>query len=368
MTTATLDVVAPGGSAAPPETTSVLVGDLKAGAFSVAKRDFKNSAEAIDIINFLDFLAQNNSVSADDLPLPYEKGKSGQEWKLSRADATRLFFGHIEANADKAKQNIKPIDEAAKAAIAKAIKERNGNALRTMESKVKSEIEQADAHMRELVNRLRNARKCQEDVDNMKGQDFATRTLELCNKLGETNWNFHVFANGWLEFVSRTDVILRHIEEKAGLRYELNCGKFRARFNMADMQVNVVGLERTVPRGHIHPHVNQGGSVCFGNGADAYHQAVVSGDFIVVLKLLDNMLPHYNSASPYISIVSFKAALDERDRLEREAHAKKEKAKAAGIPEGASIDDEEILDDDPDFVDDIEWSDGEADAEGGDDE
>lgn len=122
MSTATLEVVSTGEP--PPQVDAsaqgVRVGDLKAGAFTRTKKDFKNSTEAINILNFLDFLAQNNNASADDLLLPVEKG----EWKLTRAEATKLFFSHLEKATEEAKANIKLPDDDAKKAIAKAMGDR----------------------------------------------------------------------------------------------------------------------------------------------------------------------------------------------------------------------------------------------------
>lgn len=238
-----------------------------------------------------------------------------------------------------------------------------------LKASIDDHLRLADVKALEMVRCLENAKKLQDEIDSASGVDKVTAKLEdNLARLASTNWNFHRFANGAIEFVSRTDVILRYIKEAAGLKYELNCGKFKATFPLSSMQVLVTGHERTTQRPgtmslNIHPHVKANGTVCFGNGADTYNRLVMQGDFVGVLQLLDKMLPHYNSGSPYINIEAFKANLAERDRLEQEAHVKKE-AQAAAIARGETLPpelaDQEILDDDPDFTDDVIWEEGGA--------
>lgn len=362
MTTAVLeraDVTAP--AAEPPK--NLTVRDLKAGAFSRVKEDFKNPADAIEILNYIDFLAQNNSMSADDLELPFLNDGTKKEWKLDRAETTKLFFGHVEAKSEELKKNVKLPDEAARAAILAAANTRKEASKRRIVDQEKNHIRQATEYYQHAQNQLGEARKMREQIELMEGTDDTKRLQELVDGIAATNWNFHEFKNGYMFFVSRSDIILRHIEPKAGLNYELNCGKFKLEIKMDNMSVRMLAFERCVPAGapftNIHPHVNTSGGVCFGNGEATAAEARVSGDILKMLRLLDALLPNYGEV-PFIGIKDFKRAIDYRDRLERENYGKAKEGEKGAPQSPEAIDDQEILDDEPDFTDeDIEWTGGE---------
>ncbi len=354
MSTATAlapEVVSPAETAPPPEQPKgIKVSDLKAGAFTGAKDLFSNSATAIEILNFIEFLGQNNSMSVDDLEIPYKPGEK-TEWKLTRAEATKLFFGYQEAKATDIKSKIIVPNLDAQKAIGVAMKSRLANSLESIKNTVKDNMRQAGDYDRAALDYLTRARKAQEQLEDMTNFDPAKRIQDVIEQLQFTNWNFHKFHSNCLEFVSRSDVMLRHIEPKAGINYELNCGKYLARINLSSMTMSMLRYERNAPTTCVpHPHVKSDGHICFGNAADAYNKAVVAGDIVALLKILDAMLPNYNPASPYTSIENFKIALQERDRLEKEAYGKKNKT-----GEDVAITDQDILDDEPEFHDDIEW-------------
>lgn len=371
MTTATLERAdAPTASqAVDPPPQPYKLGDLKAGAFAAVRSDFKNPKDAIDIINFIDFLAQNNSTSADELEMPFLKGDK-HEWTLDRAAATKLFFGHMEKQEAEGKKNVILPDAAAQEAIGAAMKARLVDGSRTVKERIRAKKAEADAFMLNVQSCLSQARKLQEEIDAISGMDPAERIKAVVEKLAGTNWNFHKFGGNTLEFISRSDVMLRHIDPKAGFHYELNCGKFRLCVSLSNMQIKVYGHERTAYAEYdcafIHPHISSTSSICWGNGADTAHEAQVSGDIIKLIQLIDNLLPHYNADSPYIKIEEFKRKLEKRDEREKKKHEEKEKAAKAGATPGATPEapaaglDLDILDDEPEFTDDIEWEEGES--------
>ena len=314
MTTAVLeraDVTAP--AAEPPK--NLTVRDLKAGAFSRVKEDFKNPADAIEILNYIDFLAQNNSMSADDLELPFLNDGTKKEWKLDRAETTKLFFGHVEAKSEELKKNVKLPDEAARAAILAAANTRKEASKRRIVDQEKNFIRQATEYYQHAQNQLGEARKMREQIELMEGTDETKRLQELVDGIAATNWNFHEFKNGYMFFVSRSDIILRHIEPKAGLNYELNCGKFKLEIKMDNMSVRMLAFERCVlralpsrtstPRQHV-------GRRMLRQRRSHGSRARVSGDILKMLRLLDALLPELRRGAFHRN-----QRLQEGDRLPR---------------------------------------------------
>lgn len=329
------------------------VKDLKAGAFSRLKAEFSNHADAIEIMNYIEFLAQNNSTSADELELPYPAEEKLKKWELTRAEATALFFGHIEAkNEELRKSVVLPSDDAQKAIIA-AMKSREAQAKASITARLATHTLNAADYNRRANSELALARNLNEQLELMDGSGASeTRMTKIMDALASTNWNFHRINGTKLEFISRTEVMLRHIEPKAGMHYELNCGKFKVSIDLNGMYVNLQRHERCAVGGHWHPHVDSQGTICFGNGAATYNQAVVNGDVLAILQLIDKLLPNYGD-QPYVTINNFKKGIDERDRLEREAYGK---AKGQKTTQAGTADDQEILDDEPAFDDNLEWT------------
>jgi hypothetical protein len=360
MSTAVMEAAA-GSQAAAPPAQNLKVRDLKEGAFARLKAEFKNPTDAIEILNYIDFLAQNNSMSADDMELPFKSGER-HEWKLTRAEVTQLFFGHLEAKSEEIKKSVVLPDDSAQKAILDAMKARANSAKAAFEQRIDSNVASAMDFLRRANDSLIMARKMREEAEALSTPDaFALRLKAVVDGLPSTNWNFHKFANNTLEFVSRSDIMLRHIEPKAGLHYELNCGKFRLAFRLDQMVPKLFAHERCVPSGvsgvhpNIHPHVSTMNEICFGNAAASYAQAQVSGDILAIIKIIDALLPNYGD-QPFVSIANFKKAIEERDRREKENYGKKKEA-----PGSSGATDEDILDDEPEFFDDIEWSDGSSD-------
>lgn len=342
-------LAAPDQCAVAPEST-IKVGELKAGAFSRAKQEFTNNKDLIDIINYIDFLAMNNSISADDLDLPFSASQGKKEWKLTKAEATKLFFDHVEAKKAANAIAIKLPDDSEQDRIRRAFQtnvERHRNEWR---STIQACLNDATTRLSQMYDHLAKARSFQERID--ASNPGVDRLNDILKAIEGTNWNFTQIRGTVIEFENRADVILRHIEPKAGLNYELNCGRYRLQIEIVNMTPRIYAHKGTVQPAYVpcvHPHVSRHGEVCFGNAQDTVNKAVIVGDVATILRTLDALLPNYGD-NPFISIETFKQAIIERDRREELKHGK-EDAEAFG-------EDEECLDDEP-------FEDEEFDDEGG---
>ncbi len=340
MTTAVLEEAAAQATTAPP----LKVSDLKANAFLALKDRFTNHHDALEILNYINFLAQNNSVSADEVELPYPSTGAPVRWELDRAAATKLFFGHLEAKAAEIQKSIVLPDEKAQAEITKALKARAVSHKQNTIARIREIREEAESYMDSAQTSLHKARKIEEELEAFTEFPHEKRIEAILAALPALNWNFHKITGEKLEFVSRADIMLRHIEPKAGLNYELNCGKFRTVIHLSQMTPKVLPYQHCIPAEispHIHPNVD-----C--SGTHTAIEATVKGDIVALLRLLDALLPNYGSP-PYVNIKDFKNHIDQRDKLERENYGKKEKE-----AEGFNLD-QEILDDEPEFTDDNDW-------------
>lgn len=332
----------------------IIVGDLKANGYARARTEFPNTADVIEMLNYVDFLAMNNACSADDLPLPVV---SGEQWKLTRSELTQLFFGHIDKKREADLKNIALPNPDIQKALAELSKRRKGQSLEALRRRVSEYLAEHDALVGSAYDYLSRARKTREEIDMIEGGDLSQKMVDdLIKALQETNWNFHKYnGRNVIEFVNRADVMLRYIEPKAGIRYELNCGKYKISVNLDTMQEMMAGHMGTVTNDivrNIHPHIAETGRVCWGNAEQTIRDAKLRGDLATVLRVTDSLLQNYNEASPYVRIPEFATAIRIRDERERSKHGQKAKAKTAA--DGDVYEDQEIFDDEPDFEDDYE--------------
>lgn len=348
-------------TAQPPQLT---LGELKAAGFMKIKAVFTNTKDAIDIVNYFDFLANMNAANVDDMPLPYRE-EAGQEWKLTRQEATQLFFGHLEAKKEAIAANVKLPDNVTILHLERLVINRKSGYLSSLEDDLMSKKADASSTFRSAYEYLGQAKEIQDKIEIIRGGNPLVLVKQLKDGLPSTNWNFYnyVDSNQIISFVSRTDVILRHIDARSGMHYELNCGKFRLDVRLSDMRLWLKPHEHAVERQdghHVHPHVDSGGTICFGNGQDAANTAIMGGDVLTILKLLDAMLPNYGG-NPYQALPDFKKSIEKRDARERIMHEQKAKG-----PQEVLEDEEAAIDDEPDFLEEFEFDENEED--GGNDE
>lgn len=348
---ATEVVSAPGSAAA--TATKLKVGELKANGY-VRAREFKNAKEAMELLNYIDFLAMNNAINVDDLELPIEETKD-QTWKLDRAEINALFFGHAEKKKEQeAKDTVLPPDDVKKA-ISNLAKSRKENAIARYKATVQARMDDFNSYWLNCEQMIAQAKAAQDSINQLEGVDNSEKMLQnILDTLKVTNWNFLQFdrTHNFIKFVNRSDLILRYIVPQSGIRYETNCGKLLVTINLNNMEVRVAGFERAMPSSigrYIHPHVS-GNTVCWGNAAATQRDAAIAGDIATILKLLDSLLQNYNEASPYIRIDEFDRQIKMKEEQERRAYGKAQQAAQARTTEDEFFD-EDVFDDEPEFVD-----------------
>lgn len=319
--------------------TTLRVGELKANGYSLAKSKFKNTDSVFEILNYIDFLAMNNSTSADELELP----EQGEEWKLTKAEANDLFFGYIEKKG----KEVNLLGDRAKSVVDSYIIQRQSRITSEIESRIEDFIYRYNDHNRQLFDLMRKIRDNRHRLEIIKsssdnGSDLIVSGIDEAIK--QTNFDFLEVDGRKIVFVHRADLILRYINPSAGIRYELNCGKFQVSIDFSSMNVEVTGYSNYVPNNinaHIHPHIDNEGGICWGNASQDYRDAAQVGDVGKILRIIDALLQTYNEDSPYISINMFAQCINERDERERIKHETPQEEEEC----------EEVFDDEEDFED-----------------
>lgn len=339
----------------------VKVSDLKANGYHKVRSEFKEVQKALELLNYIDFLSATSASPADNLEIPIEDG----EIKLTRKDLNQLFFAAQANDIELEKNNVSLITDEAQAAIRKVLEDRRNKRLSDMEKRIESLMYTAQQSATHMQTTLSEARKERINLEVFKGEDQTKFIPDVMQAITESNWNFHRFHGGNMEFINRTDVFLVYTNRKTNESYSVNCGKFKVVININNMSLivyksshNIIGTTST----HMHPHCLDSHTPCWGNAAGLYQKLVLTGDIGGVLKLIDSLLANYNPDSPYIEIHRFAQLAKERDereaaeygqRKEREARAK-DAPQPTTTGDGNEWDDEDTIDDEleEEFIDD----------------
>lgn len=116
--------------------------------------------------------------------------------------------------------------------------------------------------------------------------------------------------NKLLWFTTR-DITLTHKNHSAGIDLEVPMGNYYVSVNMETYDVRVEPCNNNLEySGYYHPHVNEGGRVCWGNAAEVMAQALADMKPSVALTALQIILTTYNDESPYASLRDFEESYE----------------------------------------------------------
>lgn len=118
-------------------------------------------------------------------------------------------------------------------------------------------------------------------------------------------------AEGYVEFTTVNDCIVKHKNEAAKVYITVNLGKFKLVVDISRNKVYVrKHMGNTEVDGYFHPHVAGDGSVCWGNARDAISAALEQCDVYKIVNTLLILLSEYNDESPYVSLAQIHALID----------------------------------------------------------
>lgn len=102
------------------------------------------------------------------------------------------------------------------------------------------------------------------------------------------------------------DITLTHKNPSAGIDFEVPMGNYYVSVDMETYDVRVKPCNNNLNySGYYHPHVNDGGRVCWGNAAEVMAQALSDMKPSVALTALQIILTTYNDESPYATLADF---------------------------------------------------------------
>lgn len=306
--------------------TTMKVADLKKDGFYLVKESIKNADELIDMLYYIDFLAQNNMVDPGEMALPIEE----DTFKLTKSEVTALFFGHIEEHKEVLQAAAVSIPESEFARLSEHVVKNRSAYYETKMRTISDYRARAERCIADAENLLTMAVQKNLEINFIRGEDPLIAVKALVDGLHKTNWNFLGFSMGVLSLKSRSDIMLVHKVPEAGISYDLNCGKFVMQITLSNMAIKMIGDEGSVSSNmgegwYIHPHVGSSSHVCWGNAKASAEEARLKGDILKTVQIIDALLPNYGS-NPFILIGDFHKNIEKRDERLRREREQKDKA------------------------------------------
>jgi hypothetical protein len=184
---------------------------------------------------------------------------------------------------------------------------------------IKQNLDRARRYFQDGENYLGRIATNRKELLRLEGQDPTQSVLEELNDvLQEGSWINPVLekADGttYLYLNTRKDVVVIYKNKKAGIDLEINLGQFGVKMDLNSFQVWVIPYKnnRSVDRWgdgvFYHPHVDQGGSICWGDAREkvtAWRSTMAIGN---ILKMLYSLLFNYNDGNPYVHLPDFQGS------------------------------------------------------------
>ena len=119
---------------------------------------------------------------------------------------------------------------------------------------------------------------------------------------------------------STTDIVafltppirLRDVNHDAGVDLSCDMGRYIVAYRPKQAHIAVYKYkDNVVYGGYYHPHVNEGGSICWGNAAEVATSSLKNNQPSRALTALRTLLQTYNDDSPYASLHDFIDAFEQ---------------------------------------------------------
>lgn len=230
----------------------------------------------------------------------------------SRTEINKAFFTYCEANPPV----IQELDEAATTALNNMITPTSSRAYREHADRKRSYMQQAQRCMRDCDANLVEAMKEDDKMRIIEGR----ASIPLASKIQDVlkaGWLVLPEPSVFLPALQRTDadqhvkfltppINLKHHNPSANIMQNVDMGSFEVRWFPQRGRVSVVGVNNNLNAdGYQHPHVDSSGSVCWGNAAATYSDAMGTYDIAKALEALQVILQNYNADSPYVRLDRF---------------------------------------------------------------
>lgn len=234
-------------------------------------------------------------------------------------EINRRLFGHYRAN--------RPAIPESRATMLKWREQINAGyslvvrrKLESLKASRRRARQDAMRYYNQHVEKLKSVHEYAIQIEQFKGSDNGKIDLfpkieAICSSF----WQFFQVADNDIDFITSQDVVIKEINPRAGINCVVNLGRLRARLDPVagtlmvlrfKNNLNAYDDENECSMGYYHPHISEGGRICWGNVSDQAMRLLSDLKYAEVFQLLASLLMNYNTDNPYCIIQAFENAED----------------------------------------------------------
>lgn len=269
-----------------------------------------------------------------------------------KKELNKLFFNHLAKVKEKTKKKIQELEKLKASVETQAEAEKAIAEEMTDQEKSLAQLELMSAQLTTTVSNIRTqeeriaedqlnycVRNLEASYRNIEAQhkqvgDAQLKFLslkkdpkevangikqQLRNIVSKGVWVNPVFQGQFLYLNTPTNIILSHVNKAANVNITLDVGQVAVKIHVNhgfSMQVipykENIAFNKKDSNGYVfreffHPHVNNSGSICWGNASDTYIKMIKNFELDKSLILLHALLHSYSETAPYVLLSELKA-------------------------------------------------------------
>lgn len=301
----------------------MLFKDIAAGRYTLFNRmNDEKRASQVETVKYIEMVAATSGIDISnwDCQEVFGEGNSNAI-TTNKNEVNRRLFEKAEnirsalPPANVSTELSEVIRESIKQISARAIADQIARA----EDRAASLLQDSRQTYRRFEQYLTEAASHRASVAMLRNSDLNI-DLQVQTINNSNYWEYVGIEGGQIVFMNRSDVIVAHKNQAAGIDITVNLGKYKVYISLSEAKLRVKqGSNNINSRGYIHPHVNSDGYVCWGNAADAAAKALSKMDIVQIMGLLGSVLVAYTPGTPYQSIEEFhRASMTEEERDQEE--------------------------------------------------
>lgn len=268
----------------------------------------------IDIVRYIEHLASSTGIDISDWNILETFGKGvGNELHTNRREINRRFFNKYRQIQNENPPQAFTLEARIQEELDNAARQLVTQQIECAKIEHDNALSQAHRAYRRYLEQLAHAFERNQLIAGIsrKTTDIGAQVKTI---IQEGFWDYHSLEGTELTFITKNDVVCRHVNRSANIDIQVNLGKFRAIYDLRRGFVRVYGHENNIDLrsdnsrgtdGLVHPHVSSG-DICWGRSGQTANRLMSQCELPELFRLLANLLMDYCDDNPYAHLYSFR--------------------------------------------------------------
>jgi len=256
---------------------------------------------------YIELLSSQTGTPADKWDIEKVFGSRGK-LITNKNEINKRFFKHAEETRvivkRLTKKNIEKLNSLS-GGIAEIDDAHTQDRLDKLDSKWRRKLEVVKKHYAKAAKAIEEAAKINKQINELlrKKDNLGEQISDIVR---ENFWEFQNLSGSRLNLVTKANVVVTHKNQARRIDLQVNLGRFRAEINLEDSWLKVHRFKNNVNvEGYIHPHIEDGGDICWGSAYGVIGEKLPKGEYADVLRILASLLTSYSDSNPFVHLEEF---------------------------------------------------------------